>query len=528
MRARLVSGVIAVTVALAPAMGGAYETEPTDAPLNSGLTDDDLQPLRVSMEFQDANLKDVLKIFSQQTGINVIAGEGVGDQPVTLYLADVSPLDALDQILRAGSLTYERPVGSEIYIVRPRSDKQSTTVTRVYRLKYARVSTSVLAKAAAAFGAKTPFEALEAPKAGDDQGGGGGSSSAGGGGGATDKEVGIDIVIKELLSDQGSVVVDGRTNSLIITDVPENFPRLEAVLNSLDIRTAQIIVDAEIVETALTKLKDLGFEWGTGSEGEFFTLTPGTRSTRFPFGSLPERIQPPASGGTVQSRFTVSTLSATSARMVLQALQTDSDTKILARPKVLTLDNESAVIRLTTDQAIGFSSTSVATAGTTTSTPERQTTGVILVVTPQVNEQGYITMLVEPSVTKVVSAEVQPPNSSTVVDPKTRSSRSMVRIKSGDTLVVGGLIDRSETDTFRNVPVVGDIPFLGKVFQNKEKNHSATELVVFVTPRILEEAGSSRTASAGSDLSKLREQEPAGKRQDLIEQSLNRLEDSAL
>lgn len=477
-------------------------------------------PSRVSMEFESASLKNVLKTFSQQTGINVIASGSIAEQPITVYLEDVTVMDAFDQILRSGNLTYERPLGSEIYIVKPvpAQEQAVRTVTRIYRIKYARVSSSVLARAAAAFGARTPFEAtLEA-------GGGGGAAGAFGGGGTSGGDVGIDTVIRELLTDQGDVAVDGRTNSLIITDVPENFPRLEAALAALDIRTPQILVDAEVIETTVSKLKDLGVEWGTGSEGTMFALTPAKRTTRMPFSTLFGKT---AGGG--PTSLTVGTFDTSQAVAALQMLESDTDTKILARPKILTLDNESAVIRLTRNEAIGFQTTSQTQTGSNTSTPERSVTGVVLVVTPQVNDNGYITMLIEPSVSKTVASNISPPtNQSTPRDPKTRSARSLVRIRSGDTLVVGGLIDRTAEETHRKVPILADIPFVGEAFKNKEVSDSASELIVFVTPRLLEEATAEQLAGAVQSPLGLREQEPAASRQESIEETLNELEQTKM
>ena len=478
--------------------------------------------MRVSMEFQDASLRDVLKTFSQQTGINVIASGPVSEQTVTLYLEDVTVLDAFDQILRAGSLTYERMPGSDIYVVNAKAatPKEAATTTRVYRLKYARVSKSVLAQAAATFGARTPFEASHGA---GKEGSGGGGGTAGG-----SSQVGIDVVIKELVSDQGSVVVDGRTNSLIVTDLPERFPHIEAVLAALDVRTPQILVDAEVVETSLNKLKDLGFEWGTGSEGDLFQLTPAKADTKLPFTNI---FGHPFGGAGLKHsvadpKITLGSLDSSKAIGVLQALEIDGDTKVLARPKVLTLDNESAVIRLTTNEAIGFTTSSQSTTGTQSSEPEREMTGVILSVTPQVNEAGYITMLVEPSVTKTVQSQISAPaNQATPRDPNTRSARAIVRVRSGDTLVVGGLIDRTEEDSVRKVPVLAELPFIGSGFKNTEVNNRATELVVFVTPRILDEPGESKVALSNQ---RARSSEPAQKssaaQQDAIERSLNSLE----
>ena len=527
-----------------PEMSPPSVSEPSSAappkPAQEKPLTERVEPTRVSMQFQDANLKDVLKTFSQQTGINVIASGDVGEQAVTVYLEDVTPMDALDQILRASNLTYERPPGSEIYIVKPKppEDASAQTITRVYRLKFARVSKSILAKAAAAFGARTPFEATLSQGGGTSgasgstssaSGAAGGGSTSGGLGGATSAggagsggtTVGIDEVISELLTKNGSVVVDGRTNSLIVTDVPDNFPRIEAALAALDIRTAQIVVDAELIETSLGKLKDLGVEWGTGSEGDLITFTPSKRSTRFPWGIFGEPIEP-----TSATPFTASTLDASSAKGILQAIESDTDTKILARPKVLTLDNESAVIRLTSDEAIGFTSTSQATTGTQTSEPERRTTGVVLVVTPQVNDNNYITMLVEPSVTKTVTSKLTPPSSggSAVKDPRTRSARTLVRIRNGDTLVVGGLIDRTDETVLRRVPIASGIPILGELFKNTEVNNSTSEVVVFITPRLLEEATAEQIASTAKTPMGLREQEGPGARQEAIEETLNTLE----
>lgn len=497
--------------------------------------DDMVQPLRISMEFQDANLKDVLRAFSQQTGINVIASEEVGDRTVTLYLEDVTVIDALDQILTAADLTYERPAGSQIYIVRMKNKAgeeggvADQRITRVYKLKFARVSTSRLAKAAETLSNATLLEAQQFTQATAETGSS--SSSSGtttGASSGTSKDVGIDKVVKELLTDEGDVMVDERTNSLIVTDVPSNFPRIEAVLIALDIKTPQILVEAEVLETSLAKLKDLGVEWGTGSEGSLFTLTPASRTTRFPFGNT--HLAPTTIS---KSSITTGTLNSAQAIGVLQALQRDTDTKILARPKVLTLDNESAVIKLTSHQTIGFQSTTSGTSGTTTSEPERTTTGVVLVVTPQVNENGYVTMLVEPSVTRTVLSTITPPNTQgdRVLDPKTRSARAMVRIRQGETLVLGGLIDRSESDTLSQVPILSGIPFLGEAFKNKETDNTATELIVFVTPRILGEAGVSQVAAAHAAVGNvglspltIREQEANVSRQDVMDDTMQQLE----
>jgi type II secretory pathway component GspD/PulD (secretin) len=132
-------------------------------------------------------------------------------------------------------------------------------------------------------------------------------------------------------------------------------------------------------------------------------------------------------------------------------------------------------------------------------------------------------------VTKTVASKISAPTGqATPRDPKTRSSRTLVRVKSGDTLVVGGLIDRTDEHSLRKVPVLGGIPVLGEAFKNTEVSDTASELIVFVTPQILDETKMARVASSSQAPMGAREQEPAGARQDAIEQSLNVLEQEPL
>jgi type II secretory pathway component GspD/PulD (secretin) len=128
------------------------------------------------------------------------------------------------------------------------------------------------------------------------------------------------------------------------------------------------------------------------------------------------------------------------------------------------------------------------------------------------------------SVSKTVTSQI----ASNIVDPKTRSARALVRIRQGETLVMGGLIDRSEEETLQRVPILSGIPILGEAFKNKEINDAASELIVFVTPRILAEPIGTQMAAAGPAPFTIREQEPTESRQELVEKALKRLEDPAL
>jgi type II secretory pathway component GspD/PulD (secretin) len=216
-------------------------------------------------------------------------------------------------------------------------------------------------------------------------------------------------------------------------------------------------------------------------------------------------------------------LDVSNAKAVLEALEQDSQTKILARPKILTLDNESATIELTSNQAVSFSTTSAPLTQTTSVTAERVQTGVSLIVTPQVNDNGWITMVLEPKVTKTVKAAVSPPSGQgDVVDPKTRTVKTMVRVQQGHTLVLGGLIDRSDEEVVRRIPLVSSIPIIGEAFIHRDTDKSTSELIVFVTPHILQESDVQVSSSSGF-VPAPPVPAPQASRQDVMEDALNQL-----
>ena len=459
---------------------------------------------KVSLDFQDANLKDVLKLFSQQAGINFIASEQVKDRKITLYVDQVTVQDVLNQLMRANNLVYDSVPESNIFIIRESGSAGPTLVTKIYRLQYARLSTSVLAKAVSAIGST-----------------GAASGSA--------SRPGIDQVITKLLTTNGSLVVDERTNALIITDTPENFQKIERAIAELDVKTAQILIEVELLEVSATKAKNLGVEWGTGTDGTLATFTPGQATTHFPFNlsqhqMIPTQTLNPAADEILQTRptYTLGTLNTAQFQVVLKALQSDQDTRLLAHPKVLTLDNEQAVIELVAQTAIGQKTSTVATGGTgsTSTEAERTQTGVKLKVTPQLNADGNITMLVEPSLSRPNRSEFFP---TLFVDPKTRSATTLVRVRDGETIMIGGLIDRSESGTKRRVPGLGDVPLVGAAFRKNDTALTDTELVVFITPRIVDnpQLAGLKTALHLPPLGP--EQEPVVSRDEAIESILQQL-----
>ncbi|MDD4183671.1 MAG: type II and III secretion system protein [Candidatus Omnitrophica bacterium] len=175
--------------------------------------------------------------------------------------------------------------------------------------------------------------------------------------------------------------------------------------------------------------------------------------------------------------------------LYMQALATDTTTKILARPKILTLSNETAEINLTTNEAIGINTTTTET-GVQTSSTERTETGTKLRVTPQVNrDTGEITLFVEVFNRNATDSDLTLTSGATgkILNPEERGARTVLRLNNGETLLLGGLINNKSTKTISKIPFLGDIPFIGNAFRYKDDDRTERELLVFMTPKIIED-----------------------------------------
>ncbi len=451
---------------------------------------------RVSMEFDGAELKDVLKIFSQQSGLNFVASQEVESKKITLFLDGVTVQDAMDNIIKANGLRYEREKGSGIFVVYPSKTNSKEITTRIFQLKYTRLSISALD-----VGGQSVVRDLAVPNeqlSSTDQSSSSSSSSVptssvpsitglNSSESSQEEGRGIDKIVSQLLSKQGSVTVDLRTNSLIVTDYPQNLEKVEEVLAEIDVATRQVMIEVEILEVRATAFKDIGVAWG-GEDGALLTYTGGVRTAGFPFQE--ELFEQFDSFNTTKSGLTLGTLSAANFTATLHFLQTLSDTKILARPRVLTVNNEASIIKLVTSTAIARVSTQSASQGvsvTTSNTAERTDTGIVLKMTPQINQDDSIELFLEPSVTTVAASEFF---SEDFLDPTTRSVRTTVRVNDAETIVIGGLIDTNSGKSARKIPILGDLPFIGNAFKYDHSNGIDRELLIFMTPRIVESTAS--------------------------------------
>lgn len=410
----------------------------------------------ISMDFQDANLKTVLKVFSQQSGMNFIASQNVQDRTVTVYFDNVKIGDALTYIMNANNLIYEQEPGTNIFIVKETGKPEVETITKIYELKYAQLSTP----------AKNAL----------DSSGSGASSS---------QEAEIVSVIRSVLSRNTAdkeinamIIADKRSNSLIIKDVPSQFPIIEDLLSRLDVRTPQVMIKVEVLETTTKAVENLGINWS----GTFGAYQGPIHNTIFPLNNSLGRNNSNGEGVATTGTFSLSGATAS-----ISALLNDTNTKILARPQVMAMNNETAKIELSSKEKSNQTTqaTTVNSVTTTGNTYEEEDTGVVLEVTPQISKDGYITMNLKPSVT-----ELELSRFTGAYDTHKRATETTVMIKDGETIVIGGLIKAKHEGGLKRVPFFGDIPVIGAAFRYKSKDNTDRELVIFITPNIVKDDAS--------------------------------------
>jgi len=400
----------------------------------------------ISMDFQNADLKTVLKLFSQQSGMNFIASQNVQDRTVTIYFDNVKIDEALNYIMNANNLVYEQEPGTNIFIVKETGKPEIETITKIYELKYAQLTAPAVSS---------------------------GETKA--------QEVEIVAIVQSILSENGKIIADKRSNSLIIRDVPSQFPIIEDLLARVDVRTPQVMIKVEVLETSTKAVENLGVNWA----GTFGTYTGPTRTTVFPLDNSRNTVT--ERGITEAGIFSLaSTDSVTGATAAISALINNTDTKVLARPQVMAMNNETARIELSSQEKAAIISVTSSVGGeaaTTGNTYDEKDTGVILEVTPQISKDGYIIMNLKPSVT-----ELELSRFTDAYDTHKRSAETTVMIKDGETVVIGGLIKSKYEHGLKKVPFFGDIPVIGAAFRYKSKNDADRELVVFITPNIVKEA----------------------------------------
>jgi MSHA type pilus biogenesis protein MshL len=246
----------------------------------------------------------------------------------------------------------------------------------------------------------------------------------------------------------------------------------------------QVYIEAKVVEVQLNDERSLGIDW---NELDFGSLTLGTdliiNNPAGGFGALP----PTVAGSYIRS-FDGALDSIDAA---IEALEEQGDVKVVSQPKVRTLNNQQAIVRVGTERTFFTTTTTITpVAGgtpiqTVTNTPSTINEGLVLTVTPQISAEGEITMDVSPVLTNITGTDTSPDGLSNAPILDIKQSSTLVRMYDGETIVVGGLIQQAVSATKRSVPLLGDIPGLGKLFSSTYDRDVSRELVIFLTPHII-------------------------------------------
>ncbi len=303
-------------------------------------------------------------------------------------------------------------------------------------------------------------------------------------------------------SGSGIIQADAATNSLIITASDAIYNNLRAVVDRLDMRRAQVYVEALIAEITADKAAEFGIQWqdlnGLGKTG---TQTFGGTN----FGSAGQNIlgiaqNPLTAGrglniGVLKGQVSIGGVNILNLGLLVRALETDGNANILSTPTLLTLDNEEA--RIVIGQNVPFITGQYAvSAAATTPTPfqtiERKDVGLTLKIKPQISEGGTVRLQIYQEVSSIQDST----NAAGVITNK-RSVESNVLVDDGQIIVLGGLIQDSVSDGVDKVPLLGDIPGLGNLFKYNTRKRSKTNLMVFLRPTVLRSAQSADTLTKG-------------------------------
>jgi type IV pilus assembly protein PilQ len=440
---------------------------------------------RISLSFQSVDIRALLQIIADVAGTNMVVSDGVTGQ-IAMRLQNVPWDQALDIILKTKGLGMRRQ--GNVMLVAPMEEMAAREKIEMEEEK-AKVQLAPLHSELIQinYGKAADFALLIRPRNG---------AGAGGSGGSTGGQVSA-----TLLSERGTVSVDARTNTLLIRDTREKIAEIREVIAKLDIPVRQVLIESRIVVAEDNFERDLGVQWGmtsASSAGGGNTLvTSGTgTSTNTTVSSLLSG-KGAAVDTTQNDRYNINLPAAPTSGtpagialsllsksflvdLELTALQLEGKSEVISSPRVITANAQKATIKQGTEIPYEQSTSSGATS------ISFQNAVLSLDVTPQITPDGRIIMdLVVHDDT--VGENVPTGQGGSVPSIDTKEIDTQVLVDNGQTVVLGGVYTQSVTSTISKVPMLGDIPVLGYLFRNSQVTNDKTELLVFITPKILTE-----------------------------------------
>ena len=406
------------------------------------------------IDIKDIDIKDLLRYISEFAGLNLIVDESVTGT-ATYRFKEIPWDQALDIILKDKGLGSELQNGVLRVATNEKFRKEEEDRRKLQEEKDLAVPTQTITK---------PLSYAKVKE--------------------------IEKIIKDNLSKRGKLMVDERTNTLIITDIPEKVPGIIELVETLDRATTQVLIEARIVETKTVFQKEIGIQWGFNGmyDSSLGTQTGMSFPNSIAFGGS---IDPTTGlvGGTSGYAVNLPSINATSAfglhlgnvlgsfslDMVLSAMENDGLGRILSRPKVVTQNNQTAKIE-------SGAKIPIQTVQNNTITVKYINATLLLEVTPQITAEGTIIMDVnvmkeEPDWTRVIDGNP------TIT---TRNASTQVLVRNGGTTVIGGIFQVNDQSQNDRVPGLARIPLLGWLFKHQLDSTENNELLIFITPKIVE------------------------------------------
>lgn len=286
---------------------------------------------------------------------------------------------------------------------------------------------------------------------------------------------------KSVSSNKINIYADEATNSIIVNADPGYIKEIETIIRKLDIRRAQVLVEALIVEITDDTSAQLGIQWGNTNGAIFQSTSAGQ-------GQMPVSSMFDSDGNAAISNIAsgINGLGVGFYRGnwfgLLTMMQSDSRNDVLSTPSIITLDNEEAEFNVGQEVPVKTGTQSTTDSTNRYDTIERKTVGTKLKFVPQINEGDSVLLTLEQEVSSVEASSKNNTNGETF---NVRTIKNSVLVKSGETVVLGGLMDKKTVETVSKVPLLGDIPIIGELFKQTSSSYSKRNLMVFIKPIIL-------------------------------------------
>lgn len=432
----------------------------------------------VTMNIVDSEVREVLTSLASIGGVNIVADDSVNGK-ITVQLAGVSFQEALDIITKTKGLQYQT-IGNTIIVGTKNNMSAGFGQLHVFHLKFANPDDVVnAAKLALGLGGSTESSSTEnSTQTTTTSNTNNTNSTTSNNDGTTTAEI------------SGNLTVDKATNSLLFYGTASEAQKIRVVLDQIDIPYEQVSLEAQVMSINKTDSKNLGIEWEWSKAPQYYeeytpekitidattgkttSIKPAeitTRASSFNKGTTGGIISFGRSPDGLPYEFYYAAK--------INALINNGKANILSKPKITTINGKEATINIGGEVPIP---TLTVSDNTTTTTYEYKETGIILKYTPRVNDDGYITAKIHTEVsTPTYDADAK------AYRFNKRSADTQVRLKDGETMVIGGLIGSDESKVMSKIPFLGDLPILGRFFSNVNNSKNESEVIIFVTARIV-------------------------------------------